>query len=144
MKKRTFALMATGAVAAGIFVGAAYAKEKAEEKINSKANLIKASAPFNRNGSNKKMIKTMKENGFEDLANALEKGDYKTIDNLINNLSDEDYKKIISLMKKSGYESMAKMMESISKEDMIRMHNAMGGAAACHGNNDSLYGAMEF
>ncbi|CCJ34485.1 hypothetical protein [Caloramator australicus] len=96
----------------------------------------------NKEEFNKKMIKLMKEYGYKDLAKALEKGDYKSMDEFMNNISDEGYKNMKEIIRGSAYESMTKIMESISKEDMIQMHNAMGGEEACHGDNGNYNNMM--
>lgn len=119
MKKRIIIVLTAGLMIIGLFTGFTFAKEKSTPKY-----------------SYKEMIKIMREYGYKDLAKAAEKGDYKTIDEFMNNLTDEDYQNMIDIMKQSGYEDMARMMESISREDMIKMHNAMGGSQACHGENN--------
>jgi len=90
----------------------------------------------------KEMIKLMKEYGFKDMAKALEKRDYEAMDEFMNNITDEDYQKMIDIMRISGYDYMANMMGSINREDMIQMHNAMGGSESCHGdsNNNMMVG----
>ncbi|TDT63631.1 hypothetical protein [Fonticella tunisiensis] len=124
MKKRLMVVLTAGLLIIGLFAGFAYAKESTGDKTH------------------KDMVKIMRENGFKDLAKAVEKNDYKAIDKFMNSLTDEDYQKMIDIMRQNGYEDMAKMMESISKDDMIKMHNAMGGAEACHRNNDTSSGMM--
>lgn len=140
MKIKVMAFLLALTVVISSSLGIVYAKEKARRaKTYNQISMLNQSPTIDKTSNkkefNEKMIKLMKEYGYKDLAKALEKGDYKTMDEFMNNISDEDYKNMIEIMKKSGYESMAKMMESISKEDMIQMHNAMGGAKACHGNN---------
>lgn len=80
------------------------------------------------------MPEAMRNNGFSYVADDLDNGNYKTMDDFMNNMSEEDYQKMIDLMKESN-PGMAEMMESIGREKMIEMHNAMGGAGGCHGNN---------
>ncbi len=78
------------------------------------------------------MYSMMEQFGYDEFAQDIKDGDYSAMDDFMNNLSDEDYQKMIDLMKESGYGNMAAMMERIDKNDMISMHNAMGGAAGCH------------
>lgn len=85
------------------------------------------------------MVEAMRTNGFSAIADDLENGNYKTMDDFMNNLSEEDYQKMIDSMRESNPE-MAEMMESIGREKMIEMHNAMGGAGGCHGNNANTSG----
>lgn len=120
MKKRVIVVITAGLMLVGLFTGFTFAKAKDVPK-----------------NSYKDMIKIMREYGYKDLAKAAEKGDYKTIDEFMNNLTDEDYQNMIDIMKQSGYDGMARMMETVSKEDMIQMHNAMGGAEACHGETST-------
>ncbi len=77
------------------------------------------------------MYSMMERYGYNELAQDIKDGDYAAMDDFMNNLSDEDYQKMIDLMKEYGYGNMASMMERIDKEEMISMHNAMGGAAGC-------------
>ncbi|AQS05741.1 hypothetical protein [Clostridium beijerinckii] len=53
-----------------------------------------------------KMIELMKENGFNDEANAMENRDFNA-------------------MKNNGYGSMANMMQSVGKEKMAKLHQSM-------------------
>ena len=79
------------------------------------------------NSSYNDMIKIMKDNGFSDEAKAMENGDFDSMSNLMNNISDADYKKMTDIMSTNGYGSMANMMKSISKEDMAGFHGSMMG-----------------
>lgn len=77
------------------------------------------------------MYSMMEQYGYDELAQDIQDGDYAAMDDFMNNLSDEDYQKMIDLMREYGYGNMASMMERIDKDDMISMHNAMGGSAGC-------------
>ena len=77
------------------------------------------------NDSFNNMIKIMKDNGFNDQANAMENRDFDAMNKLMTNISDEDYKKMIDIMQKNGYGSMAKIMSSVSREDMTKFHQSM-------------------
>ncbi|NOW83206.1 tRNA A37 N6-isopentenylltransferase MiaA [Clostridium beijerinckii] len=72
-----------------------------------------------------KMIELMKENGFNDEANAMENRDFDAMKNLMSNISDEDYNKMIDVMKNNGYGSMANMMQFVGKEKMAKLHQSM-------------------
>jgi len=74
-----------------------------------------------------KMIELMKENGFNDEANAMENRDFNAMKNLMSNISDDDYNKMIDVMKNNGYGSMANMMQSVGKEKMAKLHQSMMG-----------------
>lgn len=119
----------------------AYAKEKDEKTAN---KLTKTSSYEYRNIGNNNMqdamIKIMEENGYKDLADEARKGNYEAIDEFMKNMTDADFQKMIDIMKENGYGGMANMMENIGREGMIQMHNSMGGAAACHGNNGNFRG----
>lgn len=80
------------------------------------------------------MLEAMKSNGFIDIANDLENGNYKTMDTFMNNITEEDYQKMIDLMRETNPQ-MAEMMEGIGREKMLEMHNSMGGYGGCHGIN---------
>lgn len=80
------------------------------------------------------MLEAMRNNGFTDIVDDLENGNYKAMDDFMNKLTEEDYQKMIDLMREANPQ-MAEMMEGIGREKMIEMHNAMGGAGGCHGNN---------
>ena len=79
------------------------------------------------NDSFNNMIKIMKDNGFNDEANAMGNRDFDAMNKLMVNISDADYKKMIDIMQKNGYGSMAKMMQSVSREDMVKVHQSMMG-----------------
>ncbi|WP_300383844.1 hypothetical protein [Clostridium sp.] len=87
---------------------------------------------------NSDMIDIMYENGYEDLANEVRNGNYKAMDDFMNNITEEDYQKMIDIMRENGYGNMTRMMENIGREEMIEMHNSMGGAESCHGTNGSI------
>jgi hypothetical protein len=136
MKKKGIALVITGVLAVGTLTGFAYAnsvktfgnelsQSKVEQNIERKEN----------KDIYKDMIKIMRKNGYKDLAKAMETNDYKTMDDFMKNMTDEDYKNMINIMKENGYGYMANMMESFSREEMIQMHNSMGGAENCHSSD---------
>ena len=79
------------------------------------------------NDSFNNMIKVMKDNGFNDEANAMVNGDFGVMNKIMTNLSDADYKKMIDIMQKNGYGSTANMMQSVSREDMTNIHSGMMG-----------------
>ena len=79
------------------------------------------------NDSFNNMIKSMKDSGFNDEANAMENKDIDGMNKLMTNLKAEDYKKMIDIMQKNGYTNMAKMMRSVSREDMAEIHQSMMG-----------------
>jgi hypothetical protein len=121
----------------------AYAKEKdeAEVKQSFKPAVINL-AKVNKNNVQDDMLDIMKKNGFKDVVKEVEKGNYKAMDDFMNNISEEDFNKMIKIMRENGNEAMASMMESVGREGMIRMHNSMGGTAACHGTEENKIGMM--
>lgn len=78
-------------------------------------------------GNYNSMIDIMRENGFEAAAKAMENRDFAAMNDFMNNLTDEQYKQMTEMMNKNGYSGMAGMMRSISREDMLDMHNSMMG-----------------
>jgi hypothetical protein len=118
---------------------------KIESYLNSNTDITKVeSKKINElDFEQKEMVRLMKEYGFDGMAKALENRDYKAMDEFMNNMTDEDYQKMIDIMRNSGYDSMANMMGSIDRESMIKMHNAMGGSGACHGDsNNNMMGSF--
>ncbi len=73
------------------------------------------------------MIDIMRSNGLGDAASAMENKDFNAMNDFMKNLTDEQYNKMIDIMQNNGYGSMAKMMQSVSKDEMINMHNSMMG-----------------
>ncbi|MBM7869148.1 hypothetical protein JOC70_000617 [Clostridium pascui] len=130
-------LLTTAAVLALGVTSLAYAKEKDSQVVVNKPFKTEISKVVSqdRNEINNDMVDIMKKNGYENIANEVEKGNYKAMDDFMNNITEEDFQKMIDIIKKSGNENMANMMESIGREGMIEMHNSMGGAEACHGSN---------
>jgi len=138
MKKKVITFLVIGVLAIGSLSGFAYAK--ADIFRNDIKSIIEKEKE--EKNISKDMVKIMKENGYKDVAKAAEKNDYEAMDEFMNNMTDEDYKKMIEIMKENGYETMAKMMGSISREEMLQMHNSMGGAEGCHSNTGSGNGMM--
>lgn len=85
-------------------------------------------------GNSEEMVEIMKENGYEDMVQWMEVGDFESMKEFMNNLTDEDYEKMIGLMDQNGYGNMARMMESMKKEGMINMHNSMMNSNASNFN----------
>ncbi|MGV8980642.1 hypothetical protein [Clostridium sp.] len=79
------------------------------------------------NGNYNDMIKTMKDNGFNDEANAMENSDFDAMNKLMTNISAADSKKMVDVMVKNGYGSMGNMMKSVNRKDMIEFHQSMMG-----------------
>ena len=82
---------------------------------------------FQSNDSFNNMIKIMRDNGFNDQANAMENRDFDAMNKFMTNINDDDYKKMIDIMQNNGYGSMANMMSTVSREDMIKVHQSMMG-----------------
>jgi len=82
---------------------------------------------FQSKGSFDDMINIMKDNGFIDMAKAMENRDYNTMNKFMTSISDEDYEKMIAIMEENGYGYMANMMQSVSREDMVGLHQSMMG-----------------
>lgn len=79
------------------------------------------------NDSFNNMIELMKDNGFNDEANAMANRDFDAMNKFMTNISDEDYEKMIDIMGENGYGYMANMMQDVSREDMIEIHQSMMG-----------------
>ena len=82
---------------------------------------------FQSKGSFDDMINIMKDNGFIDMAKAMENRDYDSMNKFMTSISDEDYEKMIDIMKENGYGFMANMMQSVSREDMVGLQQSMMG-----------------
>ncbi|WML34035.1 hypothetical protein [Clostridium sp. OS1-26] len=122
MKKRLIILMATAVLAIG-GISVVYAQGRddiSSNKANENLNYQNTS-----NFSN--MTKIMRENGFSDAAKAMENKDFDSMNNFMNNLTDEDYKNMTDIMRNNGYAPMANMMKSVSRQDMVNMHRSMMG-----------------
>jgi hypothetical protein len=79
------------------------------------------------NDKNNNMIKIMKDNGFNDEANAMNNKDFDYMNKLMTNMSGTDYKKMIDIMQKNGYGYMANMMKSISQGGITNTYQGMMG-----------------
>jgi hypothetical protein len=157
MKKKGILLALAGFLVVGGITGMTYANTNTNNNtietnnvrtisaLNSEANIteVKNKEINELDLEQKEMVRLMKESGFENMAKALENRDYKAMDEFMNNMTDEEYEEMIDIMRKSGYDSMASMMGSIDRESMIKMHNAMGGSATCHGDsNNNMMGSF--
>lgn len=127
MYKKIIVITAAITLAMGVTT-IANAKEKDSNIVNS--SVITQALELNQNINN------------EDIINEFENGNYTTMDNYMNNITNEEYQNMINYMKENGYTEMVEMMESIDREEMIVMHNAMGGAESCHGPNSNRNGMM--
>ena len=87
------------------------------------------------NSAYNSMIDLMTNNGFEDMVKAVENRDFNTMNNYMNNITEKDYDSMINIMKENGYEGMAEAMESVGRQNMIQMHNTMGGAQGMMSRN---------
>ncbi|SDK09297.1 hypothetical protein [Natronincola ferrireducens] len=137
MKKRLLLLAGVAIIAATSIGGYAFAEEtNFVRHMNARRGYLAQEGTTKRSFSNhcrnnEDMIQTMRENGFEDMAIWMEEGDFRSMDEFMNNLSEEDYQKMIDLMRENGYGNKARMMESVGREGMINMHNSMmGGGGA--------------
>lgn len=141
MKKALILSTAIALVIGAATIANAQEKDNSVATENLRPSLIKAER-LGANNIHDNMLDIMKANGYADIANEVEKGNYQAMDNFMNNLTDKDFSKMIEIMRASGNENMANMMERVGREGMIKMHNAMGGAASCHGSNVSPSGMM--
>lgn len=108
-------------------IGATTAVYAADTNIQSNFSCGRAGMMYQNSGAYNSMIDMMRENGFESAAKAMENRDYAAMNDFMNNLTDEQYNQMIEIMKSNGYTGMADMMGSISREDMLEMHNSMMG-----------------
>ncbi|MFT9498218.1 hypothetical protein [Anaerosolibacter sp.] len=142
MKRKGLILFVSGLLLIGSVTGFSYAEMKSNDegsvgKFDIQQKIMGTTNRLFRKDIHEDMLKLMKKNGFKEIAKAVEKGDYEAMDEFMNNISDEDYQKMIDIMKNNGYENMAMMMESMDKDQMIQMHNAMGGSEGCHSRASS-------
>lgn len=126
MNKKTIAFILVGLVSILALTGFVYA-----ERLDGSFSDLK-NFRGDKNDINDEMINIMRQNGYEDIAESVENGDYEKMDEFMNNMTDEDYEKMTKIMKENGYDHMSDMMESIGKDEMIEMHNSMDGAESCH------------
>lgn len=132
MKKRLLVIAGVAFIAVVSIGGYAFAQGIDGGRLNNNQErvAIEESVPrgnSNHCGNSEEMIEIMKENGYEDMVKWMEEGDFKAMNEFMNDLADEDYQKMIDLMDQNGYGNMSGMMESMGKEGMINMHNSMMG-----------------
>lgn len=82
--------------------------------------------------SKNSMYRMMGQYGESDLVDDFEEENFAGMDGFMENLSDDEFQKMIDIMRTNGYVDMAILMERIGREDMIKMHEAMGRTAGCH------------
>jgi len=126
MKKKVLVIMTTAILTIGA-VTAVYAKENNNLNNFGFARGMMYQNNINSNGTYNQMIDLMKNNGFEDAAKAMENRDFDSMNNFMNNITDEQYNQMTDIMKNNGYEGMAKMMGSVSRQEMVNIHNSMMG-----------------
>ncbi|KLE14370.1 MULTISPECIES: hypothetical protein [Clostridium] len=126
MKKKVLVIMTTAILTIGA-VTAVYAKENNTQNNFGFGRGMMYQNNINSNGTYNQMIDLMKNNGFEDAAKAMENRDFDSMNNFMNNITDEQYNQMTDIMKNNGYEGMAKMMGSVSRQEMVDIHNSMMG-----------------
>lgn len=126
MKKNALVIIATVVLTIGA-VSAVYAKGNNNSNNFAVGRGMMYQNNINNNGSYNKMINLMKNNGFEAGAKAMENRDYNAMSDFMNNITDEQYKQMTDIMKNNGYEGMSKMMGSVSRQEMVNIHNSMMG-----------------
>ena len=128
MKNKVMTLIIAGVLTVG-GISVAYAASRTDESFNdfNRPMMGTQNSGTQSNDSFNKMMKIMKDNGFNDEAIAMGNGEFDAMNKLMTNISDEDYKKMIDIMQKNGYAPMAKMMQSVSGEDMTKIHQNMMG-----------------
>ncbi|WP_058953803.1 hypothetical protein [Clostridium tyrobutyricum] len=128
MKNKIIVLVISSVVLVGS-ISAVYAKGKNNINSNNSSTpvlntqSVKSESDDNYNN----MIKIMQNNGFNEAAKDMENRDYGAMNKFMSNLNDDDYEKMIDIMQSNGYGSMAKMMKSVSRNDMVEMHQSMMG-----------------
>ncbi|GEQ22968.1 hypothetical protein CBU02nite_34740 [Clostridium butyricum] len=125
MKKKFLVLLLGSMLTLGV-VTVAYAQDTISSNV-SNYRMSMMSQYSTKNDTYNNMINIMRNNGFEDAANAMGNKDFNAMNDFMNNLTDEQYNKMIDIMQNNGYGSMAKMMQSVSKDEMINMHKSMMG-----------------
>lgn len=126
MKKKVLVIITTAILTIGA-VTAVYAKENNTSNNFGFGGGMMYQNNINSNGTYNQMIDLMKSNGFEDAAKAMENRDFDSMNNFMNNITDEQYNQMTDIMKNNGYEGMAKMMGSVSRQEMVDIHNSMMG-----------------
>lgn len=126
MKKKVLIIMATAILTIGA-VTVAYAKENNNFNNSNFKGTMMYQNNINNNDNFNKMTELMKNNGFEEAAKTMESRDYNSMNNFMNNMTDEQYNKMIEVMQNNGYDAMSKMMGSVNREAMVNMHNSMMG-----------------
>jgi hypothetical protein len=124
MKKKILVIVATAILTIGA-VTAVYAKENNNSNNFGFGSGMMYQNNMNNKGNLKVMIDLMKNNGFEDAAKAMENRDFDSMNSFMNNITDDQYDQMLDTMKNNGYEGMAKMMSSISRQEMVKIHNSM-------------------
>lgn len=125
MRKKILIIVTTAILTIGA-VTAVYAKENTTQNKFGFGRGMMYQNNINNDAYNQ-MTNLMRKNGFEDAAIAMENKDFNSMNNFMNNITDEQYNQMLDIMKNNGYEGMAKMMGSVSRKQMINMHNSMMG-----------------
>lgn len=126
MKKKIIVSLATAILTIGTMT-AVYAKEsKNANNIGFSGTMMRQNY-INNNSNYNRMIDLMKQAGFQAAAEAMENRDVNSMNNFMNNLTDDQYNKMIEIMNNNGFNGMGKMMGTVSRQQMITMHNSMMG-----------------
>lgn len=140
MKKRIAAVIGVGILSIGLMTSGVFSLTPSQEiSTGNQISQEKVDYNINRRDQTKAyqdMLQILRENGYKDLSKAHQTGDYEYIDEFMNTMTDEDYENMISIMEASDYGYMADMMRRVDRDQMLEMHNAMGGAASCHGTTE--------
>ena len=95
-------------------------KNQPQESSATKLSVINNDS---RRGKYNDMLDLMRENGFKEIANDMENGNYQSMDEFMKTMTDDEYQKMIDIMREVN-PRMGYMMESFDKDDMLEMHNS--------------------
>lgn len=141
MKNKVMLLVITGVLAVVGIIGLNYESIKNDIKSVVDNGIVET----NQNSQNgiaeqsnlqeQDMIKIMENNGFSNIAEALEKKDYEAMDEFTNNMTDDDYLKLINIKANTtpaDYQKMVEIMQTNGYESMAYVMASIDVGGSCH------------
>lgn len=103
----------------------------AESYNNNTATVTTASGESGASGASQpaattntqKAAEVLKENGLNNIANAVENNDKAKLNSEVQNLTDEEFKQVIQVLGSSGHKSEADVIQAMGKDQAIKLYN---------------------
>lgn len=70
-----------------------------------------------------KAAEVLKENGLNNIANAVENNDKKKLNSEVQSITDEQFQQVIQMLRNSGHKAAADAVQAMGKEQALKLYN---------------------